>query len=212
MSDIVLDNQSPSATPAAGKTVIYTDSTNKILSFKNDAGYVNSLSGSISNFASASQTGFAADTYLAGSGLVIPAHRLQAGTTFRWIFDVTKTAAGVATPTVNIRVGTAGTVADTSRVLFTLPAQTAVIDTGLFIVTAVMRTIGASAVMAGVLNLTHNVPAGITGLSTSISPNIVTVSSSFDSDTPGLIVGLSVNGGASAAWTVQMVDSTATGI
>lgn len=212
MSDIILDVQSPSVTPSSGKVAIYADSMTKLLSFKNDAGYVNSLGGYIGNFSVTSQTGFAADTYLAGSNIVIPQHRIQTGTTFWWMFDITKTAAGIAAPTVNIRVGTLGTTADTSRVLFTLPAQTAAVDAGTFIINALVRNSGAVSVMVGQLVMTHNVPAGITGLSTSISPNITTVSAAFDTDTSGLIVGLSVNGGGSAAWTTQIVTAAAAGI
>ncbi len=208
MAEILLDEQSTAISPSTGKTVIYSDSTTSKLTYRDDAGNCFTIPGRIDNFTNASQTGFAADQYLVGSNLAVPPHKLQVGTSFTWIFDVTKTGAGVATPIIQIRVGTAGSVADTSRVTFTLPAQTAVADVGLFIITAVIRNIGASGVMVGVLNMTHNVPAGITGLSTSISPNIVTVSGAFDTTVANLIVGLSVNGGASAAWTTQMVQSS----
>lgn len=209
MSEIVLTEQSPPSTPAAGTAILYPDSTTSQMAYKNDLGIVRSIGGGIGNSSVASQTGFAADQYLAGSNIVIPPHGLQAGTSFSWYFDVTKTAAGIATPIVSIRVGTLGTTADAAVVTFTLPAQSAVADVGLFIINAVLRNTGAAGVMVGILNLTHNVPAATAGLSTSIAPNIVTVSSGFNTTTANLIVGLSVNAGASAAWTMQQVQSTA---
>jgi hypothetical protein len=199
--------ESTPATPNAGVVVWFADSGNKKHAQRNESGFVETLNGLV-NFSSAAQAGFASDTYLTGSALAVPQHKLQVGTCFRWRFDVTKTAAGVATPTVNIRVGTGGVVGDTSRVLFTLPAQTAAVDAGRFDILATMRgPLGAVGILVGQLQLTHNVPAGITGLSTTIAPNIVTVSAGFDVTVANLIVGLSVNGGASAAWTVQLVQS-----
>jgi hypothetical protein len=50
---------------------------------------------------------FAADTYLAGSGLTIPAGKVKVGTIYRCKFNVAKTGAGTATPIITVRVGTA---------------------------------------------------------------------------------------------------------
>jgi hypothetical protein len=76
--------------------------------------------------------GFAADTYVVGSSLLIPDNKLQAKTIYRCRFRVSKTAAGTAAPTVNIRFGTAGTTSDASLCLFTFAAGTAAVDSGVF--------------------------------------------------------------------------------
>lgn len=162
-------------------------------------------SGALYNQAVASQTGFAADTYLVGSSIAIPSSGLRVGSRYRLLFDVTKTAAGVATPAINIRVGTAGTTADTSRAAMTFPAQTAVVDSGSFEIDVVARTVGSgtSAVLQGFARLRHGLAA--TGLSTSGGPIVVNTGGGFDSTVANSIIGASVNGGASAAWTIQLV-------
>lgn len=151
--------------------------------------------------------GFAADTYLAGSGLLIPNGRLKAQTLYRCTFDVSKTAAGVATPIINVRIGTGGAVTDASRGTHTFPAQTAVVDQGMFELWAAFRTVGAAtaAVLQSRSRLTHAL--SVTGLSTSVTPVTVATSAGFDSTPNGSIIGLSVNGGASAAWTITLVEA-----
>lgn len=151
--------------------------------------------------------GFAADTYLAGSGILIPTGHLQAQMIYRCSFDVTKTAAGVAAPVISVRVGTAGTTADTARATLTFPAQTAVIDNGQFDVTVVFRTVGSgtTAVLSARGRVSHNL--SITGLSVGVTPTAVNVGGGFDSTVAASIIGLSVNGGTSAAWTITTVDA-----
>lgn len=149
--------------------------------------------------------GFATDTYVLGSGLNVN-NRLQAGSFFRWIISMSKTAAGTAAPTFNIRFGTAGAVGDTSRVLFTGPAQTAVADTAWLEIIGTFRVVGATAVLQGELRLHHNL--AVTGFATVNPAGVVfltTTSGTFDSTVANSIIGLSMNGGASAAWTVTSV-------
>jgi hypothetical protein len=152
--------------------------------------------------------GFAADTYLAGSSILIPTLGvLKATSIYRCQFDVTKTAAGVATPIINLRFGTAGTTADTSRGTHTFPAQTAAADGGVFSLVAVFRTVGSgtSAVLASRCILNHNLAA--TGLSTSNGPLTTALSGGFDSTPAGSIIGVSLNGGTSAAFTITVVEA-----
>ena len=148
--------------------------------------------------------GFATDTYLTGSNVVI-AGRIQAKSIYRLRFDASKTAAGVATPVITIRTGTTATTADTSRAILTFPAQTAVVDTGIFEVVVTFRTIGATGVIQASGNLVHNLAA--TGLSTSNSPVVLATSAAFDTTTANLQIGVSVNGGTNAAWTVQQATA-----
>lgn len=151
--------------------------------------------------------GFAADTYLAGSAVAIPNGLLKATSKYRCRFSVTKTAAGVAVPVIQVRFGTAGSVADTARCTLTFAAQTAVIDEGLFEIEVILRTVGAgtAAVMQAVGKLAHRL--SITGLSADVSGVKFSTSAGFDSTVANSIIGLSVNGGAAAAWTIALVSA-----
>jgi hypothetical protein len=166
----------------------------------------------VSNASTAQQAGFAADTYLANSSLSLPAGLIRARSSFYWVFDVVKTAAGTAAPTVIIRYGTGGAIGDVARVTFTFSAQTAVIDRGIFEVWANFRSVGSgtSAVLAAIARLHHQL--AVTGLNT-VQPagfqQLAVTSAGFDSTPAGSFVGLSVNGGASAAWTVTIVQAQA---
>lgn len=153
--------------------------------------------------------GFAADTLLTGSVVVIPAGLPAVGTTYKLRFYVAKTAAGTATPIINIRIGTAGTAADTARLTFTFGAGTAVADEGLFEVMATFRTVGATttAVISGYAVLTNNLQT--TGLSSTIKAKSVT-SAGFDSTVANLKISASYNGGTSAAHTVSFVRAELT--
>jgi hypothetical protein len=148
--------------------------------------------------------GFATDTYLTGSFIVLPAPP-KIGTKYKLRFDVSKTAAGTATPIVQVRVGTAGTTSDTSRNSFTFSAGTAATDVGTFEVVVAFRSVGSgtSAVLQGRCSLTSQATTGIS----SLIKNVQTTSGGFDSTVAGLGIGVSVNGGTSAAWTVQLVEA-----
>lgn len=144
-------------------------------------------------------------TYLSGSALRIPPGGLKAGDKFRWVFSMTKTAAGTATSTVDIAVGTAGTTADTARVSFTKPAGTAVADEARVVVEAVVRSVSATGVIVGILNLTHNLAA--TGHAQIPSVNVATVSAGFDNSGDELVVGVCLTTGAADDITIHMVDA-----
>jgi hypothetical protein len=166
----------------------------------------------ITNASVAAQAGFAADTYLAGSSLLLPTGLIKAGTSFYWVFDAVKTAAGTAAPTVILRFGTAGAIGDAARVTFTFSAQTGVVDRAIFEVWANFRSVGAgtAAVLAGIAKLRHQL--AVTGFNT-VQPagmqTLAVTSGGFDSTPAASYAGLSVNGGASAAWTVTVVQAQA---
>lgn len=193
MADILLDNQSVPSTPASGKTLIFVDSTAKRLVTLNDAGVI---SGRLSsNDATASQgAGFAADTYVTNSGVLIPSFGMKAGHQFRWVISVSKTAAGIAAAIVTVRIGTAQTTSDTSRLALTASGiQTATVTGGLIIVQVGVRSVSATGVIAGAFNT----PGA--GFGTGADG----ASSTFDNTAlAGNYVGLSINGGTSAAWTI----------
>lgn len=173
---------------------------------------INAYAEPVSAASTASQTLGTSDTYLTGSGLTVTPGRLQAGTFYVCRMDMTKTAAGTAVATMNLRMGTAGTTSDAAICLFTFPsAQTAAVDNGFFEVFANFRSVGAStaAVVEGVLVIQRtNTTTGF--LSTSalafMAPIRVT-SAGFDSTTVTKI-GVSINAGASSAWTTQLVHAS----
>lgn len=183
----------------AGQVLSKTDGTNY------NAQWI-SISKSVVNQSVAAQgPGFASDTYLTGSGITIPSDSLNTGTRYHLIFDVSKTAAGTATPIITIRFGTAGSTADTARLTFTFLAQTAVADIGTFEIWLTFRTVGASAIIQGTAQVRHRL--SVTGLQNLVSTTLQVTSASFNSGIANSIVGASVNGGTNAAWTVQLVQA-----
>lgn len=152
------------------------------------------------------QSGFSADTYLTGSSVAIPTGKVKVGTIYRCRFSVTKSAAGTAAPVLKIRVGTAGTTADTAVATLTYAAQTGVVDEGEFEVDIVFRVAGASAVMQAFTRLRHRLVT--TGLNVTASNTYVLgTCAAFDATAANLKLGLSINGGTSASWTISLVSS-----
>lgn len=155
---------------------------------------------------------YAADTYLAGSSIAMPAGGPVVGTKYRCVFDMVKTAAGVATLIVTLRYGTAGTTADAAIVTFTFAAGTAVADTGEFEVLAHFRTVGSgtSAVLVAKIECTHTLAStGVISNGTLGWVPITTVSGGFNSTPAGSILGISVNGGTSFSGTNTIVETEA---
>jgi hypothetical protein len=156
-------------------------------------------------FSTAAQgPGFASDTYLTGSYIKFASGGPKVGTKYKCKFSASKTAAGTATPIITLRTGTLGTTGDTSRGTMTLSAGTAATDSGHFEITAQFRAVGSgtAAVLTAVLSLDSNPTTGFTSLLHSAR---IDASAGFDSTTADLGIGISVNGGTSAAWTVQLV-------
>ncbi len=214
VSDAVLVGDSTSgytarALPAscAGTTAkLLYDSTTNLFSCGTDqtaAGTATQYNQSVTTPAA----GFAADTYLVGSSIAIPASSLKVGTRYHLIFNVSKTAAGVATPILNVRFGTLGTTGDASKCALTWTAQTAATDTGTFEVWATFRTVGSgtTAVLQCVGQRRHG--ASITGFGTLVSETKAATSAGFDSTVANSIIGASVNGGTSAVWTITLVQA-----
>lgn len=205
MSQLDLTNIASTSisTPAAGVTATFVD-TDKKLKTKDDTGFV-TTAGDISNFSVAAQAPAATTrTYITGSKITVPPGKLQIGTTFRWTFDMTKTAAGIAASTFDICFGTAGTTADTARVSFTKPAGTAVIDTGRVVIEAIVRgPLSASGIVTGHFNLTHNLAA--TGHAIIPCVDVTTVSAGFDITVANLFVGVCITSGAADAITIQQM-------
>jgi hypothetical protein len=180
------------------------------LHFDSNGGlYVAASTVTLYNISTSSQAStFAADTYLAGSFIKFP--RLpKVTTTYTCEFDVTKTGAGTATPIVTVRLGTAGSTSDTARNTFTFNAGTANADSGKFKVVVSFRTVGSgtSAITQAVCSLIKGATA-TTGIINLVGQTLAVTSGGFDSTVANLGIGVSLNGGTSASWTVTQVVST----
>lgn len=212
MADLLIEKQSAPITPASGQALLFVDTTASILGLKDADGIVRAVS---KNAAIAAQgAGFATDTYLTNSDLIIPSFSMQAKTTFKWTISASKTAAGTATPIYNIRIGTLRTTSDTARLTLTGPAQTAIADKGVLTIIVTVRSVGASGVIQATAYWSHTGTAASstigTGFANDGSGMVEATSSGFDnSNLGGSYIGISINGGTSAAWTVTQVVAEA---
>lgn len=141
-------------------------------------------------------------TYITNSQ--ISTDDIKAGTVITWNISVTKTAAGTAAPVFTVRFGTNASTADSTILTFTGAAQTAAVDTGMFTIQCIFRTVGSgtSAVLVGHYSLVHQLDQ--TGLSTGNGGAFAT-SAGFDSTTANAFLGVTVNAGPAAVWTVNQV-------
>lgn len=196
MADILIDNQTAPTTPSASKSILWVDSTVKKLMQTDDGG--THRGGLIStNHATAQQTGFAADTYLTGSSILIPSFGMQVGQLYKWEVGIEKTAAGTGVITVNVRVGSNQTTADTSRAApVNTVAQTATASANILFVSVFVRTVSATGVIIASM--------GFTGTQMGDGDRIV--SATWDnSAVGGQYIGLSLNGNTLASYTIDYV-------
>lgn len=208
MSEVQLAKEAVPSTPATNKMKVFaSNDTLSILKTVDESGLVRNLS-HLLNYSTAQQApGAAARTYITGSKITVPGEKLQVGTVLRWTFNIAKTAAGSASSTIDIAVGTAGTTADTARVSFTKPAGTAAADEGFVEVIAIVRSIGASGVMTGEFWMVHNLAA--TGHATIPCVVVNTISAGFDMTVANLFVGLCITTGAADVITIEQVTAEA---
>lgn len=172
----------------------------------NDAGTSKKVTGTVlqqfingsSAYSTAAQSITAATvTYLTGSGILVPASGLIAGQVYRWYIGVSKTAAGTAAPIWTFRSGSAQTTADTTILTVTGTAQVATLSGTLIVVTCHVRAVSAT---VGVVVGSINTGAASFGIGGSV------VSGSYNNSAEaGKYMGLAVNSGTSAAWTVNSV-------
>lgn len=106
--------------------------------------------------------------YVTGSGLLLPSD-YAVGTRFRWTIAMAKTALGTGAFNVHIKLGTAGTAADTSAVTQSIGTQTAVVDNMMLDIECVVTTTGASGAFWWAIVPT-NKAATATGFGTPVGP------------------------------------------
>lgn len=207
MGDLLLGTQAPSQTNAgtSGNAVVYVDASSLEVFTKDSSGF---RRGRVYNFSTAAQTPAAGTrTYITGSA-ILANNQLQVGSSYRWRFNMTKTAAGIAASTFDIAIGTNGSTVDTARVSFTKPAGTAAIDEAWVEITCVIRgPISASGVAVGEFVMTHN--GNTAGHATIPIVVLNTVSGTFDMTPANAFVGICITSGASDAITIQMVQAEA---
>lgn len=187
---------------------VNANTANRIYTLPDVAGTIALTSNKLYNQSvSTPGAGFSSDTYLVGSRIA-NVNLPIIGTRYHILFDVTKTAAGTATPIIAVRYGTGGTTSDTALLTFTFGNGTAATDKGTFELWIHFRTVGSgtSAVITGICKNNHDgSTAGIQNLSEVVT--LVAVSSGFNSTPANSGIGISVNGGTSAAWTITTVQS-----
>jgi hypothetical protein len=212
MSLILMNESSLPGTIATGKGGLWWDTTSSLFFTKNDA---NRYFGQSNNSAIAAQgAGFAADTYVTDSDILLPGFSMQARSIIRWVISASKTGAGVATPIYTIRTGAARTTSDTSRLVLTGPAQTAIADIGTLTIILTVRLVSAVGVIQGTAWWDHRGTAASstvgTGFANDATGHVEGTSGTFDNTAlGGQFIGLSINGGASAAWTLTQVRAEA---
>lgn len=197
MADILIDNQAAPATPAAGKSVLWIDSTTKKFVETDDSGrHLGSLS---RNDSVGTVTPNAADTYITNSGLLIPSFGMKAGQLYRWLMTVTKTAAGTAAAIFIVRIGPAQTTGDTARSTLTATtAQTAAVSSGIITITCHVRSVSATGQLV--------VGVGVMANNAGLGSGITNLPATFDNTAlAGQFVGISINPGTAGVWTIDSV-------
>ncbi len=150
-------------------------------------------------------------TYLTGSNISIPTGKLRVGSWFHWHLQYSKTAAGTAARSHHIRLGTAGTTADTAIITLTpTPVPAAVADNAWSDIYCICRgPLSASCILTADMSSvsSRNGLFGATG-----KDAIQVTSGVVDVTVANLIIGLSVLGGAAEALTYQLVTAEARGL
>jgi hypothetical protein len=208
---LVLNSYNIATDPAGTNgAMYYNTSTNTFRCYENGI-WKNCIS--TPNNASVADQSIGASTtaYLTNSNINIPSSGVQAGTTFDWRITMTKTAAGTAVNTFDIRFGTSGTTADTSRCSFNQGTQTAVADTAVVELTVTVRSVGSSATIACNYRMTHDLAS--TGFDNTLQTQTTDVTSgTFDDTVANSIMGVSYTTGAGYSITVQQVQVTTTNL
>lgn len=147
-----------------------------------------------------------ATTYLTDSVVSVPATKVRIRTTVKWRVYLSKTAASATAIGFIAKVGTAGSVADTSACTWTFSVGTAAIDSGYVdIVFVVVGPLTSGCVSRGVAMMHHALTT--TGLCATISPAIVSAPTVVNFDaTTATKIGLAIVLGAAMVLTVQQLD------
>jgi hypothetical protein len=202
MAQITIDQQGQPSTPAAGKDVVWVDSgTGALIATLPSGRHTGSIS---RNDATASQALGTGDTYVTNSGLLLPSFGMKQGQFMRWFLSLSKTAAGTAQAAVNVRIGAFQSTSDTARLTLTqaaAEAQSALAASAIMMIMVGVRSVSATGVIAGGFGFTQTYQATAGNLAFGGGQD--GASSTFANDSlAGQYVGISINAGASSAWTI----------
>lgn len=166
------------------------------------------LNRKVMNYSTANQSLTASTlTNITGSNLAVPTSAtIVADTIWQWKIIMSKTAAGTAATSFNVRLGTTGTTADTAVLTFTLPVGTAAIDTMRVDIMMNVRTTGATGVLQGTFTTTKNAGT-IVGWYNIPTLAITATSAATNLTTASLIATVSTTTGAAIVGTVNQVVS-----
>lgn len=143
------------------------------------------------------------------NGSVLDATSLKVGTILKWVTHMSKTGAGTAAQTFDVRFGTNGGTADTVRVgtgsAFTTGVQTTNADVAEVEVRVTIRSVSAAGTCHGVMELGHNLSA--TGFAPTPEVVIQQTPAAFDMTTAGLKASLCTTPGTGAAVTVHQCEA-----
>lgn len=180
---------------SAGQILVKNSGTNYDASFVTDI---------VNNCSLAQQTFGATIQYVTGSDITVPAGSWTVGSKYYCGFDVTKTAAGVAGINIAVKMGTLGTVSDTSRANFSFNPQTAVADSGMIEVWVVFRVVGGSGIISILGRLTHTLAS--IGLANQNMSHSFATAAAFNMTTLTKI-GVAITGGTSFSATCEQVQT-----
>lgn len=204
MAEILLDTQVAPSTPAAGTMIVYPETTTGQFVSKDSSGKYNTF-GDVSNQSTVAQAYTTSEIYIAGSALTVPVHGLQVGARCKWRVVVSKTN-GTGAPVWKLYKGTLGTTGDTAIATLTqASAPTAVADTAVYDIEALLRNVGASGVMLFSLSMVHALQ--ITGFSQVPNNAQFVAATAFDTTAASLILGISVNYSTAGAGNIEHISS-----
>jgi|GEM_PF-2107835 hypothetical protein len=212
MGTALFDNQAVPATPAAGKSRVFVDSTTKRLAQLDDTGAVGKSTYISGNDSTASQVlPSGGETYITNSGLLIPSFGMKAGQLYRWYLYISKTAAGTGAAVFRLKQGANQTTADTTRATITSAAQTAAVDSGVFMFMCHVRSVSATGQVVFNYAIAGKRAADAVGFGNSSLSNIP---ATFDNTAlAGTYVGLSIDTivTGTPVWTIEVVECKLTG-
>lgn len=210
---LVLDSATADPGTAVNGSQYYNSTNNRFRCYEGGA-WKNCATGVTSSVSTATQSLTAGtNTYLTGSAITLPSGGLTTGTLVTWRIYASKTNAGTAASTLQLRVGTNGTTSDTQRCSnFSTGTATAAYDGATITITAYATAGGSSATLNCSMTLTHQLASG--GFANTNTPmvQVYNTATSFNSTTSGTKMGIAFNAGTSSVITVQKVEVSATNL
>ena len=153
----------------------------------------------------------ATEAVIAGSQIVLPTGGLQVGARFKWVFSMTKTAAGTGTTAILIKTNTTTTLATgtpgsaATLTTFTGDTETAAADTGVWTIELLITAVSAAAGTAIGTLFAQNALSATGFFSVGVRAQTKSVTAVNTSATV-LSIGLAVTTGAADVVTVNFCE------